>query len=159
MATERLSERRQSGLPSGQAENSFRPLHARLMETAYRCVEPVRTQAQVRETYLSLARQLPALLHSGGVLQTIAFLRRKSGGAYEQMLEHLHEFLIVTGTKLKSWDDLQQVSVSEYVHISRSLFQGAEWLKRYSDILLATDAKDSEPPERDNPSGKEDMEL
>jgi len=87
--------------------------------------------------FVSFARSFPALVHSCGLAQAIAFAKSKQEH-HAQYLEDLAAVLSAIGyAEAASSDRLEQATrehpVSHYVRLSRNALQAAGWLKRYVD--------------------------
>lgn len=82
--------------------------------------------------YGSFCKRFPALLHSCGLLQSLAFANGKKFTAY---LDHLAYVL-----ELETRENLLKLSESseltDYQRRTREAAQAANWLKRYAEALL-----------------------
>jgi len=96
-------------------------------------------EAKGDKDYPKLAKKFPALVHTCGLAQAIAFVRAKEGDTGTVYLNHLSS---VMG---RSRNDLEERSHSallpEYQILSLEAIESASWIKRYAEALL----KESEP--------------
>ncbi|MBX6354100.1 MAG: type III-B CRISPR module-associated protein Cmr5 [Thermoflavifilum sp.] len=126
------------------------------MDQAYHCVSSLvagdkRQTPKVLEDYLNLARQFPSLIHTSGALQAVMFLRKKAGGGRQEggkssahdksdagtlLLEHLQRMLSEARVSFDKWDDIARCPLDQYLRFTRCAMQSAEWLKRYSEVLI-----------------------
>lgn len=94
-----------------------------------------------KDAYLRLARKFPALVHTCGLAQSLAFVAAKEkekGGIGETYLSHLSSVMALpdnTDLQKKSRD----AGLMEYQHLSREAIESATWIKRYAEALLETD--------------------
>ncbi len=102
-------------------------------EKAYKCVEEKVGEGDEKD-YRQLTRSFPALVHTCGLVQAIAFVTAKERETGEDYLRHLatvmpfdHEIL---AKKSRSADLL------EYQRLTRDAMDSAAWLKRYAETLL-----------------------
>jgi len=89
------------------------------------------------EEYQTFAKKFPALVHSCGLAQAVAFARAKQRDDY---VGDLATVLQAVGhaamTDAKGLDDeARKVSLSDYMRLSRDAIQAADWLKRYVEAL------------------------
>jgi CRISPR-associated protein Cmr5 len=100
------------------------------------------------DEYSTVARKFPALIHTCGLAQAVAFAQAKrkkdklDGGAEGQYLADLAEVLRAGGhPEIKTADDLAKISreaaVSAYLRLSRNAIEAAVWLKRYAEAFAA----------------------
>lgn len=93
------------------------------------------------EEYTSFAKSFPALLHTAGLCQAVAFAQARPG----PHMEVLEDVIVASG--LQSQVDVNQfaadartVAVSEYIRRSRLMIGAAAWVKRYTEALGAGNA-------------------
>jgi CRISPR-associated protein Cmr5 len=108
-------------------------------QTAYQCVNSKSGEPKERkENYARIAKKFPALIHSCGLAQTIAFIDAKEEGTGKTYLKHL-----ATVMEMAHNENLGQKSrdapLIEYQHLSREAIESATWIKRYAEILLEQD--------------------
>lgn len=104
----------------------------KLAQAAYACVEQ---RPQPDKEYASFAKKFPALVHTCGLAQAVAFALAK-GGHQEAYAKNLAEVLKAGGhTDIASADVLakqtREQSVTGYLRLSRDAIEAASWLKRY----------------------------
>ena len=99
-------------------------------EKAYAKVKAVENTIG-EEDYGRFCKGFPALIHSAGLCQAVAFAEAKEKDKY------LEDLAAVLG---KNKDDLAHTSrlvdVVEYQQLSRDAMAVATWLKRYAEALL-----------------------
>jgi len=93
------------------------------------------TKRKPSKEYTSFARDFPALVHSCGLAQTLAFALAKEGHQLEYA-DDLATVLTSAGfagvdTARKLTEKTHGVSVAEYLRLSRAGLAAAVWLKRY----------------------------
>lgn len=117
----------------------------RLAQKAFHCVR-ARKQAANFDDYATVARKFPALIHTCGLVQAVAFAqaKRKSdrpeGGPECQYLSDLARVLHTGGhAEVKDADTLaahcRDDLVSAYLRLSRDSLAASVWLKRYAEAL------------------------
>jgi len=88
--------------------------------------------AEVRDKYSTFSKSFPALLHSSGLAQAVAYAHAKN-------LDYISDLAKVLGHN--SVDELthaaREVPVSQYQQVSRDALHAATWLKRYAEALLS----------------------
>lgn len=105
-------------------------------QMAYACVSAFSGDT---EGYLRLAKKFPALVHTCGLVQSLAFVaaREKEEDTGKTYLSHLSSVMEMKGV------DLQEKSRTEdmmkYQHLSWEAVEAATWIKRYAEALLETD--------------------
>ena len=87
--------------------------------------------------YTTFAKKFPALVHTCGLAQAVAFALAKQETGY---LEDLCSVLQASGhASLGTPEELRRaastVSLSLYVVLSRNALRSAEWLKRYVEAV------------------------
>lgn len=94
-----------------------------------------------KEAYLRLAKKFPALVHSCGLAQSLAFVaaREREGSRIgEKYIKHLTSVMALPdGTDLQKKS--RTVELMEYQHLSWEAIESATWIKRYAEALLETD--------------------
>jgi len=108
----------------------------RMAQAAFDRVDARKRQGSFRD-YVIFARRFPALLHSCGLAQAVAFARAKEQNAY---LSDLVGVLRVAGHgEIGSGEQLDKrardAAVGEYFRLTRDALRAAEWLKRYAEAL------------------------
>ena len=98
-----------------------------------------RTDAErkTNKEYVTFAKKFPALIHTCGLAQSIAFALAKDHTAY---IADLAAVLKAIGhSNLSTANDLNQLACNEllggYMRLSRDSLQAASWLKRYVEVL------------------------
>lgn len=128
-----------------------RPLHRqlRMSQAAYHSVASMKERfPRDAAEYLTIARHLPAMMHTSGLVAALAFLKSKqsdSHRAYTHLYQHICSLIAdfagnsiggAESSKDKIFESILAQDVLTYAHISRIAFIAADCLKRYSDILL-----------------------
>ena len=92
--------------------------------------------ASVQEAYGSLCQRLPSLLHTSGLLQTLAFMeaRSSSKGHFEHLLGHLagqlgHQRAGIVET-------VANADTTRYVWLAREAQRCLVWYKRFAESVL-----------------------
>jgi CRISPR-associated protein Cmr5 len=110
----------------------------RMAEAAFGCVSARKPSA--RETlaaeYASFAKSFPALLHTAGLCQAVAFAQAKPGHAPRVLEDVVHAMI---DSAVPTVDTLAEASrragPTEYLRLSRIALQAATWIKRYVEAL------------------------
>jgi CRISPR-associated protein Cmr5 len=116
----------------------------RLAQQAYTCIAK-RTGNNFGD-YETVARKFPALIHTCGLAQAVAFAQSKrqkdrpGGGAACEYLADLAAVLHAGGhAEVATADALaehsRRDSVTTYLRLSRDAIDAAVWLKRYAEAL------------------------
>ncbi len=110
----------------------------RMAEAAFGCVSARKTSAgeTAPKEYASFAKSFPALLHTAGLCQAVAFSQAKSGQA-SHVLEDVVNAMIDPGvpTVATLAQASRQAGPTEYLRLSRIALQAATWIKRYVEAL------------------------
>jgi CRISPR-associated protein Cmr5 len=118
----------------------------KLAHKAYECVETRKKNGKGFDEYETVARKFPALIHTCGLAQAVAFAQAKSneekdgGGPEARYLEDLAAVLTAGGhQEVMNAKTLghctREVSVITYLRLSRDAIDAAVWLKRYAECL------------------------
>ena len=104
----------------------------KLAQAAFACVQ------NRGATYEPFARKFPALIHTCGLAQAVAFALAKKQKDY---IEDLATVLKASGhPEVSSADTLQKQTqeqpLSGYLRLSRDTINAASWLKRYVEAAL-----------------------
>ncbi len=87
------------------------------------------------DKYSQLAKKFPALVHSCGLAQAVAFVDAKEGDTGSIFLQHLACVM-----KLQEGEDLKVISRTSplimYQRVTLEAIESATWLKRFSEALL-----------------------
>nr|WP_321352794.1 type III-B CRISPR module-associated protein Cmr5 [uncultured Methanoregula sp.] len=109
-------------------------------EIAYDCVnKKVHKDADISQKeeerkYLQLARSFPALVHTCGLVQAVAFVTAKEKDTGKDYLRHLETIMpLVPETLVKK---SRTAPLLEYQRLTRDAMDSATWLKRYAETLL-----------------------
>ena len=79
------------------------------------------------DTYGSYAKSFPALLHTAGLCQAVAFLQVKCPELLKDLIRTIGQEPNVETFA----ERCRSADVPEYMHLSRICLDGATWLKRY----------------------------
>jgi len=109
----------------------------RMAQAAY---SRVMAHQPVTDEYRSFAREFPALVHTCGLAQAVAFARAK-GGAQEIYVNDLAAVLTAAGhTQVDTVADLARQTqiqpLNHYLRLSRDTLTAAVWLKRYVEAVV-----------------------
>lgn len=111
-------------------------------QAAYAAID----RRQPDKDYTSFAKKFPALVHSCGLAQAVAFAAAKKETDY---LDDLTAVLNATSGRVPSRDTLsglsRDLSVSAYLRLSRDTLAAAVWLKRYVEAAAEVAKVDGEP--------------
>ena len=99
-------------------------------EKAYTCVNAMKGKPN-EEEYARVCKSFPALLHTAGLCQALAFAEAKKHRDY---VSHLSGILGQNSETLQALS--RQADVLEYQRLSREAIFAATWLKRYAEALL-----------------------
>ena len=84
-----------------------------------------------KEKYSSFCKSFPALLHSYGLCQALAFAEAKSK-EHKEYLDHLKDILEM----IDLLENSRNFDVIKYQRISKDTMVAATWLKRYAEAFL-----------------------
>jgi CRISPR-associated protein Cmr5 len=108
----------------------MRTYDQKMAEKAFKCVLPRKDNKE----YRSFALSFPALVHSCGLVQAVAFAEGKEDR--KKYLQDLTEVLkIVEGNGLDLANMSRTAQVMEYMRLSRRALSAASWIKRYVQAL------------------------
>lgn len=113
--------------------SSYRTRDQLRAEKAYGRVA-VHQQSPGEREYRSFALSFPALIHSCGLVQALAFAQAKGHTSYLEDLEEVVFFELSPEGGLVGRS--RQAEVTEYMLLSRHAEAAAGWLKRYAEALL-----------------------
>jgi CRISPR-associated protein Cmr5 len=110
-------------------------------QKAFDCISSVRED---NDAYCQFAKKFPALVHTCGLAQAVAFFQSKEGTAY------LDDLAKVMGKKdNEEIGNLSRtVDLLEYQHLTREAIESATWIKRYSEAILDKYIKKANPEMR-----------
>jgi len=107
----------------------------------------VAAHGQLHKDYVSFAKKFPALIHTCGLAQAVAFARAK-GKQQEEYAIDLGAVLKEGGhPAISSVESLARLtreeSVSGYLRLSRDAIDAAVWLKRYVEAASPDEAQEA----------------
>ncbi len=111
-------------------------------EKAYMCVtkkirrDDAKDHKDEEKNYLQLARSFPALVHTCGLVQAVAFVTAKEGQTGKDYLEHLSEVMPLAPKTPDLAAQSRTAELPEYQRLTRDAMDSAGWLKRYGETLL-----------------------
>jgi CRISPR-associated protein Cmr5 len=118
--------------------NTVQTRQQRMAEAAFGCVSARRTSGSdaAFKEYASFAKSFPALLHTAGLCQAVAFAQAKPG----QSLQVLGDVMATMNdpdlpTVARFGELSRQAGPTEYLRLSRIALQAATWIKRYVEAL------------------------
>jgi CRISPR-associated protein Cmr5 len=100
----------------------------RMASKAFTCVKQ-RKGSKAESDYARFAKKFPALLHSCGLAQALAFAKAKKEDGYLSDLNDVSEDKDLQGRAHES-------DLSDYMRLSRLALEAASWLKRYAEAML-----------------------
>jgi len=109
-------------------------------EIAYGCVNKKvhknadKSQKEEEKKYLQLARSFPALVHTCGLVQAVAFVTAKEKETGKDYLHHLETIMPLAPETLAKMS--RSADLLEYQRLTRDAMDSAAWLKRYAETLL-----------------------
>jgi CRISPR-associated protein Cmr5 len=108
-------------------------VHTRSQQRAQAAYARIAGHGKPDKEYVSFAKKFPALIHTCGLAQAVAFALAKKETAY---IEDLAEVLKASGhpeiTSAHLLDDQARAQqLSGYLRLSRDALNAAGWLKRY----------------------------
>jgi CRISPR/Cas system CMR-associated protein Cmr5 small subunit len=99
----------------------------KMAEKAFECV----LQKKGDEDYRSFALSFPALIHSCGLVQAVAFAKIKHSDYVEDLAAVLNE--VESHTDLPN--ESRTADIVKYMRLSRRALSAASWLKRYAQAF------------------------
>lgn len=108
-------------------------IRTRSQEWAERAYQQVNGKVNYRDKkeYASFAKSFPALIHTCGLVQALAFADAKDR---DDILEDLASVLGTRQEELLA--ESRQAGVVTYLRLSREALDAAGWIKRYVEALL-----------------------
>ena len=110
-------------------------------QRAYRCFLP---EKAVGDDYRQFAKRFPALVHSCGLAQAVAFAQAKDKNSYLDDLANVME--IDNNSVLGNIS--RTVDLVEYQQITREAIECATWIKRYAEATEEIGVKQKASPEK-----------
>jgi len=110
-------------------------------QKAYKCLSPER---KVGDEYRQFAKRFPALVHSCGLAQAVAFAQAKDKNDY---LNDLARVMGITNGQVLGMTSLT-VDLVEYQQKTREAIECATWIKRYAEATENTSEKPKAAPEK-----------
>ncbi|NYT10564.1 MAG: CRISPR-associated protein Cmr5 [Methanosarcinales archaeon] len=110
-------------------------------QKAYGCFSP---EKNVGDDYRQFAKRFPALLHSCGLAQAVAFAQAKDKSAY---LDDLSNVMRIDDNSVLG-NISRTVDLVEYLQITREAIECATWIKRYAEATEELSEKQEVSPEK-----------
>lgn len=112
-------------------------LHTRSQKLAQAAFSQINGRGKPAKEYVSFAKKFPALIHTCGLAQAVAFALAKKENTY---LDDLTAVLTQSGHgNMVNGQSLEQKARTEplngYLRLSRDAIHAASWLKRYAEAL------------------------
>ena len=104
-------------------------------QKAYKCLSPEKKNG---EEYRQFAKRFPALLHSCGLAQAVAFAQSKNKEVYLDDLASVMD--ISSGQELAEISRI--VDLIEYQQKTQEAIECATWIKRYAEATEESTQKD-----------------
>lgn len=103
----------------------------RQAQAAYKCFSP---EKKVGDEYRQFAKGFPALVHSCGLAQAVAFAQSKDKNVY---LDDLASVMGISKSKIPGGQMLAEISrtvdLIEYQQKTHEAIECATWIKRYAE--------------------------
>jgi CRISPR-associated protein Cmr5 len=108
-------------------------IHTRSQKLAQAAFARIAKYGKPNKEYVSFAKRFPALIHTCGLAQAVAFALAKKESGY---VEDLAAVLNGSGhpeidTALILHEQTRSLQLSSYLRLSRDAISAASWLKRY----------------------------
>lgn len=101
-----------------------------MAKRAHECVKGFVGSDKEKE-YARFAKQFPALIHTCGLCQSVAFADAKGNK------DHVKHLATVMGNPVADFQDsIRKAEAVHYMRLNRLALQAASWLKRYAEALL-----------------------
>lgn len=110
-------------------------------QVAYGCITKV---TEGVDDYVQVAKRFPALVHSCGLAQAVAFVQAKEGTRYLDDLARVMDKKDSAELGLLS----RTVDMTKYQHLTRESIESATWIKRYAEAMLEKSKPDKTTPEK-----------
>jgi len=104
-------------------------------EKAYKCVK-TKENHEDEKNYRQLARSFPALVHTCGLVQAVAFVMAKEGRTGTDYLGHLSTVMPLEPDNPDLAQQSRKAGLLQYQRLTRDAMDSATWLKRYAETLL-----------------------
>ncbi len=89
-----------------------------------------------KKEYASFAKRFPALVHSSGLAQAIAFAQSRGTGQSDKVLEDVASVLLNPGTPDQLGEKARKATVVEYMRLTHEVIQVASWVKRFAEAIF-----------------------
>ena len=109
--------------------HSFSTRSQKQAQAAFQCVQKRAEDSNNRDEYKTFAMRFPALVHSCGLAQAVAFAQRKASDSYLKDLK-----AVLQNDKLE--EKCRTAKLEEYLRLTRDVMQSATWLKRYVEAVF-----------------------
>lgn len=110
----------------------------RYVSIIHRQVEAMENDAENKEKYKTMTKNLPVLVRSAGLIQALYFAKTRNKGS-EKLVEHLSKVLEQDGLNLQNRDlskYLETASLDEYILLTEKTLLALNWYKRFADIYI-----------------------
>lgn len=104
----------------------------KMAQAAYGRIVDRHRQGEGFEEYCNFAYAFPALIHSCGLVQAVAFAKAKGKADYIADLQAVFDRVDDAGDL---YERSRAADLSEYARISRHALAAASWLKRYCQAM------------------------
>jgi CRISPR-associated protein Cmr5 len=119
--------------------------HTRSQRSAQAAFSRISAKAKPDGEYVSFAKKFPALIHTCGLAQAVAFALAKKETTYvddlTEVLKASGHSEITEGEPLDHHARTQQLS--GYLRLSRDALRAASWLKRYVEAAAPEDTSEA----------------
>jgi CRISPR-associated protein Cmr5 len=105
-------------------------------QRAYRKVHShINRSGKEKDAYTQLSKRFPALVHSSGLAQAVAFVKAKGkeNAIIRTYLEDLQHVMEVNGDLTVQ---SREEPLTEYQNLSRKALESATWIKRCAESML-----------------------
>ena len=110
-------------------------------QKAYKCFLP---EKEVGDDYRQFAKRFPALVHSCGLAEAVAFAQAKDKSSY---LDDLANVMEIDNNSILG-NISRTVDLVEYQQITREAIECATWIKRYAEATEKIGVTQEKSPEK-----------
>ena len=116
-------------------------VHTRSQQLAQAAYDRIAEHDELHDDYVNFAKKFPALIHTCGLAQSVAFALAKK---HEKYIEDLAAVLAASERREASsttvfQQQTRESSLGEYLRLSRNAIDAASWLKRYVEAAGEAD--------------------
>jgi len=116
-----------------------------------RVEEVLQLSSEAQKSYRSEIKGLGGMILQNGLFGTIAYYKvkrnreseRRSSKALELILAHI-EGAVIERIGIDRITEMEPIDDTTYMRAQESVVDATKWLRRYADILIATEGEDDE---------------